>query len=127
MKRDKIRKKMSRIMKGRNTPWLKAEKNPNWKGGYEGYYGPNWLKKRREAREREDHTCRLCGKNVVELSREPSIHHLVPFRNFGIEKYREANKLKNLISLCRSCHKKVEINPEEYKAILEEKMKKDTI
>jgi predicted HNH restriction endonuclease len=34
------------------------------------------------------------------------VHHIIPFRKFGIDRYREANKISNLISLCNSCHSK---------------------
>jgi predicted HNH restriction endonuclease len=32
------------------------------------------------------------------------VHHIIPFRHFGIEGYLAANALENLVSLCRACH-----------------------
>lgn len=78
--------------------------NPLWEGGVGRYYGPNWLRQRRKARQRDKNICQHCGKSRDELDRELDVHHKVPFRSFGIDRYREANRLENLISLCRRCH-----------------------
>lgn len=83
-----------------------ASRNPAWRGGYSPYYGPNWDKQRRAARKRDRYFCQQCNKTEKELGRELEVHHIVPFRIFGIERYREANHLDNLISLCKSCHSK---------------------
>lgn len=80
--------------------------HPAWKGGYEPYYGPNWYKQRRKARERDNHTCQLCG--AEKDGKEHDVHHIIPFREFGLENYKKANSLDNLITLCRSCHSQVE-------------------
>ncbi|NVM57405.1 MAG: HNH endonuclease [Desulfobacterales bacterium] len=123
-KRPEVRKKISEKAKGR-IPWNKSKKwseevkrklrenhadfsgenNPNWKGGYEPYYGPNWEEQRRKALERDHHTCQLCGD--PEDGRELDVHHIVPFREFGLERYEEANRLENLITICRSRHSKL--------------------
>lgn len=79
-----------------------GENNFRWKGGYEPYYGPNWNVQRRKARERDNYTCQVCGKK--EDGQELDIHHIIPFREFKLERYREANQLLNLITLCRHCH-----------------------
>lgn len=88
-----------------------GENNPAWRGGYQSYYGPNWKRQRRKARERDNFTCRICG--LVEQDQEHDVHHIRAFREFGYivgenDHYREANKLSNLITLCRSCHIAVE-------------------
>lgn len=83
-----------------------GERNPTWKGGYEPYYGPNWYKQRRKALERDNHICQLC--DAPENGREHNVHHIVPFREFGRERYEEANRLENLITLCDHHHAKVE-------------------
>ncbi|MEZ4676317.1 MAG: hypothetical protein R2932_19005 [Caldilineaceae bacterium] len=41
------------------------------------------------------------------------MHHLVPFRTFGYvaglnEHYLEANRLENLVLVCRTCHRRLE-------------------
>ncbi len=72
------------------------------------YRGPNWEQQRRSARERDGHRCRHCGAPEREI-REHDVHHLSPFRQFGYrpgenELYLEANRLENLVTLCKSCH-----------------------
>lgn len=80
-------------------------KHPNWRGGeYDHNYGRNWFQQKRSARKRDKYTCQNCGITEREYGRHLDVHHKVPFRNFGIERYKEANVLKNLISLCRGCH-----------------------
>jgi 5-methylcytosine-specific restriction endonuclease McrA len=87
---------------------IRGEANFHWKGGYEPYYGPNWRKQRRAARERDKYTCQRCGKQESECGKELDVHHVVPFRVFGFRRYAEANKLTNLVSLCAACHLAVE-------------------
>lgn len=67
-------------------------------------YGPNWPKQRDLARARDGFRCQVCGE--LEGEKEHHVHHKVPFRMFtSIE---QANQLANLITLCKSCHRKVE-------------------
>ncbi len=67
-------------------------------------YGPNWQAMRARARERDGFRCQNCG--VKEQDAEHHVHHKVPFKKFA--DYRQANQLSNLITLCASCHMKVE-------------------
>lgn len=76
----------------------------NWKGGYLPYYGSNWLDQARKARKRDNYTCQRCGLHESNLSRKLDVHHIVPFREFGIARFKEANALSNLICYCGSCH-----------------------
>ena len=85
-----------------------GENNPNWRGGWEPYYGPNWDAQRRKALKRDKNTCRHCGATSLQIGRNLDVHHIVPFRTFGKERYAEANELSNLISLCPTCHVKAE-------------------
>lgn len=79
--------------------------NPQWRGGRDkNYYGPNWHQQRRSARKRDNDTCQKCGKTERDNGRKLDVHHIQDFREFGIERYQEANQLSNLISLCRCCH-----------------------
>ncbi len=80
--------------------------HPGWKGGYKGLtrYGPNWGMQRRNARSRDGYKCTCCGRSEAELGRQLQVHHLIPFTRFGHDRYREANQLPNLISLCVECH-----------------------
>lgn len=80
-------------------------------------YGPNWSKQREKALERDDYTCRVCGVESAELDRELSVHHIRPRREFNGN--WEQNELANLITVCPSCHGKVEgewtdCNPDEF-------------
>lgn len=79
-----------------------GRKNPNWKGGYEPYYGENWLEQRRKALERDGHTCQSCGHAPSDDDRDLDVHHIRPLRTF--DDLEDANALDNLVSLCRSCH-----------------------
>ena len=81
-----------------------GDSSPHWQGGSDNYRGPNWKRQKRNALVRDGHTCRHCGITAQPLGQEPDVAHIIPFRNFGIENYREANRLDNLISLCRPCH-----------------------
>jgi DEAD/DEAH box helicase domain-containing protein len=74
-----------------------------WRGA-PNQYGPNWQMQRSLARQRDDYHCQLCG--VPESGREHDVHHKVPFRMFT--SYLEANQLENLITLCHTCHRRVE-------------------
>ena len=80
----------------------KGEDNPNWAGGYERYYGASWRRQRRETVARDGGECVICGKEPVD------VHHIRPFREFGVENHEEANALDNLVCLCRQHHSKWE-------------------
>lgn len=82
-----------------------GEDNPCWRGGHAPYYGANWKRQQSEARRRDKHVCQLCGIAEKACRRALNVHHIVPFRFFGVDRYKEANTLRNLISLCDSCHK----------------------
>jgi len=69
-------------------------------------YGPNWAAQRDLARQRDEYRCRICG--APENGRSHHVHHLTPFRAFN--NYLEANQLANLITVCPSCHRRVEAN-----------------
>ena len=70
------------------------------------YRGGNWEIPARKARERDGFRCGACGVTEEELGRNLDVHHKVPYRLF--DSPQEANRLSNLISLCPSCHKKLE-------------------
>jgi len=67
-------------------------------------YGPNWPKQRDLARARDGFRCQICGEPEGETAHH--VHHKIPFRMF--ESIEQANQLANLITLCNSCHRKVE-------------------
>jgi hypothetical protein len=71
--------------------------NPAWRGGHAGYRGPNWKRQRAAALERDGHACRSCG-----VTERLTVNHVRPFRLFA--SHEEANRLDNLLTLCRPCH-----------------------
>jgi hypothetical protein len=87
------------------------EINKEWGGeGGDLDYGPDWPDRRREALERDDWSCVLCGySNDAHVERHGQgldVHHRQKFRSF--ESAEEANRLENLVTLCRDCHASVE-------------------
>lgn len=69
-------------------------------------YGPAWGSLRERVRARDGYKCQVCG--LPESRRQHDVHHKIPFRAFASRE--EANRLENLITLCPSCHRKVEEN-----------------
>jgi DEAD/DEAH box helicase domain-containing protein len=67
-------------------------------------YGPNWKKQRDLAHERDRNRCQVC--NRIEGKQAHHVHHKIPFRQFS--SMEAANQLDNLITLCPSCHRRVE-------------------
>ena len=75
-------------------------------------YGPNWQEQRQRVRTRDHYRCTQCGAHEPP-GRQHDVHHLVPFRTFGYvagfnENYRTANRLENLVLVCRTCHRRLE-------------------
>jgi DEAD/DEAH box helicase domain-containing protein len=67
-------------------------------------YGPDWDRIREIVRSRDGYRCQVCG--AVEERLAHHVHHKQPFRVFlSIE---DANQLSNLITLCPTCHRRVE-------------------
>jgi DEAD/DEAH box helicase domain-containing protein len=75
-------------------------------------YGPKWDTFRQEALDRDGHRCRLCGQ-PAEVDRPLEVHHMTPLRTFLAQYARPvalrlAHAPENLMTLCPTCHKKVE-------------------
>ncbi len=80
----------------------------------QGDRGPNWEQQRNRARARDGHRCRHCSA-PERPGRAHDVHHIQPFRTFGYvrgknDQYLEANRLENLVTLCSSCHRRVEVD-----------------
>jgi DEAD/DEAH box helicase domain-containing protein len=80
----------------------------------QGDRGPNWEQQRNLVLERDGHRCRHCGA-PERPDRTHDVHHVQPFRTFGYvrgenDRYLQANRLENLVTLCRSCHQRVEVD-----------------
>lgn len=86
----------------------RGENNPNWTGGSADpdAYGPNWNRQKRRAKKRDNHTCQVCSYKSGG-NRYLDVHHIIPVKQFDGD-WETANRLKNLICLCRRCHVKVE-------------------
>ncbi len=71
------------------------------------YRGGNWKVQTALARERDGFRCRNCGVTEETLGRQLDVHHKTPVRLFASA--AAANRLDNLISVCPSCHKRIEV------------------
>lgn len=81
------------------------------------YRGGNWKSQSKKARARDAYSCQGCGVTEDGLGRQLDVHHKVPFRLF--ESPVEANQLDNLVSLCPSCHKRLEIETQKEMPLFE--------
>jgi len=86
---------------------MSGEEHPRYTG-YQRYYGTSWRTKKKQARQRDNHKCQECGATRDEMGQEPDVHHITPFREF--DDSQEANKLDNLVCLCKRCHAKTDNN-----------------
>jgi 5-methylcytosine-specific restriction endonuclease McrA len=77
------------------------EEHPRYRDGRRQYDGPNWAAQSQLARERDGHTCQDCGLHRVAPALD--VHHLTPRATFARD-YERANRLENLVTLCRPCH-----------------------
>lgn len=75
--------------------------NPNYDARYR--YGGN----RKNALLRDDFICQSCGKNKNEVKRL-EVHH-IDGNGSTKQTKQQNNSLKNLITLCIKCHKKIEL------------------
>jgi hypothetical protein len=68
--------------------------------------GDDWERAREAVLEREGYECRFCGigdeKHRQEHTNGLDVHHIIPRRDGG------GNSQRNLVALCRSCHKTME-------------------
>jgi hypothetical protein len=91
----------------------KGDDHPNWKGGHDPYYGENWQEQRRKARRRDMYQCFFCGlsdgSSKVIWGRELDVHHVQ--RKDSFEDLETANRVGNLLTLCRICHHSTHNDP----------------
>lgn len=86
--------------------------HPRWSGG-RVLYGAGWNEaKKREVRERDNHTCQDPGCSVTQdehteiCGQKLHVHHLQKARD--VDDPEERNAKENLITLCRDCHQRWE-------------------
>lgn len=87
-----------------------GENNPSWKvGKADRGRGSSWEIQRKKAIKRDGGKCQICGyRHRIGLKRQKiDVHHITPYRLFDGD-HEKANELSNLITLCRTCHSKVE-------------------
>ena len=84
--------------------------NPNWKGGisivpYFGLSKYQYEKLTKNIRTHDNYICQYCGKSPAY-----DVHHIFP------QRIKIDNHPDNLITLCKSCHPKIEILTRTYTA-----------
>ena len=86
----------------------RGDKSRFWKGGKSlEPYPAGWGDYLKELiRNRDKRQCQLCGAPEIEFSSKLAVHH-IDYNKKNIE-------IKNLISLCRRCHTKTNVNREYY-------------
>jgi len=97
---------------------FRLEKHPRWQGGrsFEPYPIEFNRQLKETIRDRDKHTCQLCGALECECYEKLHIHHI---------DYDKGHCLSNnLISLCRSCHTKTNENREYW---MQELRRKDKV
>jgi hypothetical protein len=73
----------------------KGEHSSRWRGGYDDKYSPEFRHIREFIKDRDNHSCQICGKSVYK-SRYGHVHH--------INGNKQDNDINNLILLCVNCH-----------------------
>lgn len=79
-----------------------------WRGGISERYWPgdDWWGQKHKALRRDQYRCQSCGATHRDIGRNPDVHHIKPIRM--TDDGENPNELSNLITLCRSCHKRAE-------------------
>ena len=118
---EKTREKISKKNKGKHCYWIekklsyehknkislsnKGEKSYLWKGGITPKINQRcnslwWKKLRKFIYQRDNWICQMCLK---KCHNNIQCHHIIPERLGG------THKLENLITLCKSCHIKIDL------------------
>jgi 5-methylcytosine-specific restriction endonuclease McrA len=85
---------------------VSGKSHPRYTGEYEKRQSKYWNGVRKEIRDRDDYECQECGTPESKLNRELDVHHKIPWTNF--DEPKDADYSENLVSLCASCHAKIE-------------------
>ena len=94
------------------------ENHPSWKGGKSFLpYPPVFNRKLKlMIRGRDNYVCQLCSVDEKAYFQKLSIHHI---------DYNKNNCLtENLITLCRACNSKVNVNCEHWSNFFKEKVQR---
>jgi len=104
---------------------FRGSNHPNWQGGKSllsntSYRGSSWTKQRDKALKRDGYKCLDCGMTDDEsraiYGRSLDVDHVEPFHNFTNS--AAANRLSNLETRCKSCHRKAEAKRVAVQSIL---------
>lgn len=95
--------KVKFLEKGKKHRFLSGNRSNNWRGGVTPENALRlvtwkWLKIAKEVRKRDSYTCQIMECN----NKAYSVHHIIPWR------ITKNDSLDNLVTLCSSCHSKVE-------------------
>ncbi len=94
-----------------------GENSPMWQGGITAYHrSRNWWEIAEKARIRDKHTCQRCGKKQTENGRKLDVHHIITYHT--VNDAKKANRLSNLVTLCRTCHRKVESAAKNHRQVV---------
>jgi hypothetical protein len=81
--------------------YQRKENHPLWLGGRTPRTNQSeWINLREKIYKRDKYRCRICGKTKTTCKLH--VHHIIPYR------VSADDKQNNLITLCASCHRKVE-------------------
>lgn len=93
------------------TGAMLGEKGPNWRGGRaKNHYGGQWDLQRMRALKRDRYQCQICGRKNDLI-----VHHKEPVKK--LDDWHEVNRLENLVTLCRSCHTRLEAGHLKFPAL----------
>lgn len=70
--------------------------------------GEEWERLRKQVRKRDGYQCRVCGVSESDLDRQLDVHHLERVRDSDDPRHAVNTDPDNLVSVCRSCHRRVE-------------------
>ena len=108
---------------------LSGKEHPFWKGGGHVYYGSSYLKNKEEVKNRDGILCQVCGSDNsdTDIPWDVEVHHITPERYWRDDEHEQMNNPRNLICLCRLCHRKLEgkfkgRNYEEFKRLGKEEL-----
>lgn len=82
----------------KETGYKGGSNSPLWSGGPKHYGGGFTTQLKKEIRDRDGHTCQICGIHESMFSDVLCVHH--------IDYNKHHNSPHNLVALCRSCHGK---------------------
>ena len=107
--------------KKRYSERFTGENNPNWRGGvWIDPYPPEFNEEFKTLiRERDNHTCQLCGKTKEENGRKLDVHHIY------YDKSNSDMDSKRFVALCSRCNSKVNFNREYWTKFFESKLRID--